>query len=460
MCAVLATLSLLHTPAPLHAQTPMPSRITIGTRVLHRNVKRFGINLGGQNFYDSGQILRNLIARNPGFQGQTWQSILRCTSFTRTTCTADHTAWPSTFLTTANFEVATGSAAGVRGTVRRSTVTNDAYTIQFASTLTAAPANGDYLIVRVQQPGDPTAGWWSTLDCGATTSAELHDLSPNSPAHQVLRIDAPKACQRAAINSYFDSTPGHSFVRLNGAYTLRFKAKPLTAKASLHVRLGRENGQVFLDKPLTLDPGWRTYTLAFHAGETLTTQPGSMTTAGLSFSTAATSLLLADVSLTADPIPSHHNSTAFRDEIVDTLRDLHPGILRYMDSGTDFGSTLDDWLTPPAGRPRTGYSLWSTRQQDISLGLQEFLTLAQAVSSEQAPTEPWLSLPAAFTSDEARHLIDFLAGPTSTFYGGLRAKLGHPILQGFRRDVADRGGSFPRRLSRPTGLWRGWPRLL
>ena len=316
-------------------------------------------------------------------------------------------------------------AAGTRGTIRTSNVDGKAgaYTVQFASALAATPANGDYLVVRSLQPGDPTAGWWTSFECGATATEELHDLPPHSPGRQVLRIAAAKPCQRAALNSYFDSTPGHSFVHLNGAYTLRFQAKALTPNSTLQVRFSRESGPVYFNKTVPLQPGWHTYTLPFSATEK---QTEKASTAGLSFTAASTSLLLADISLTADIVPAHHNPTAFRDEVVDTLRDLHPGILRYMDSGTDFGTSLDDWLTPPAGRPRTGYSLWATRQEDISLGLHEFLTLTQAVSTGQAPTEPWISLPAAFSPEEARHLIDYLAGPPTTTYGSLRARLGHP----------------------------------
>ena len=431
-CADLAVVLLLSCrPAALLGQNShpkakdLPTRITIGTHVLRRDVQRFGINLGGENFYDSGQILRNLVARNPGFQGQTWQSILRCTTFTRTACTAARMAWPASFLANGTFEVATGPAAGTRGTIRTSNGDGKAgaYTVQFASALAATPANGDYLIVRSRQPGDPTAGWWTSFECGAAATAELHDLPPHSPGRQVLRIDAARPCQRTALNSYFDSTPGHSFVHLNGAYTLRFQAKALTPNSTLQVRFSRESGPVFLNKGVPLQPSWHTYTLPFSATEK---QTEKASTAGLSFTAASASLLLADISLTADIVPAHHNPTAFRDEAVDTLRDIHPGILRYMDSGTDFGTSLDDWLTPPAGRPRTGYSLWATRQEDISLGLHEFLTLTQSVGTVQAATEPWISLPAAFSPEEARHLIDYLAGPPTTTYGSLRARLGHP----------------------------------
>ncbi len=90
------------------------TRIAVGDRVLRRDVKRFGINLSGQNFYDSGQMLRNLVARNPGFQGETWQSILRCTTFRASECVGDRTAWPTGFVDGGTVEVLSGAAAGTR----------------------------------------------------------------------------------------------------------------------------------------------------------------------------------------------------------------------------------------------------------------------------------------------------------------------------------------------------------
>src|ERR1700721_2464625 len=52
--------------------------IAVTNTVLQTGIKRLGINIGGQDFYDSGQMLRNLVSINPGFEGETWESILRC----------------------------------------------------------------------------------------------------------------------------------------------------------------------------------------------------------------------------------------------------------------------------------------------------------------------------------------------------------------------------------------------
>ena len=100
------------TPKPL-AETG-PTTITITPEVLHPNVKRLGINLSGQTFYDSGQMLRNLTFRNPGFEGETWQSILHCKTITINSCTDEnqYAQWPGGFLDGARYTVLSGPAHG------------------------------------------------------------------------------------------------------------------------------------------------------------------------------------------------------------------------------------------------------------------------------------------------------------------------------------------------------------
>ncbi len=396
-------------PACMAAATP--TRINIGDHVLRRNVKRFGINLSGQTFYDSGLMLRNLVARNPGFEGETWQSLIHCAHLTRTACTADtSTAWPEGFMDGAAFELATGPDAGTRGVVRTSTPS----LFTFAAPLPRRPGNGTTLILRVSKPANPLAGWWSDFACGSSAAAELHDLPTDSASHQALRVDAARGCQRAAILSYFDSTAGHSFVRLNGGMTLRFRAKPISGRASLAIHVDRSGEPAFLDRAVALAAGWHAYTVPFHAQD----RPGQTGTVTLKFQVEGATLLLDDVSLTADEAAP--NSTAFRGAVVAALRDLHPGILRFMDNGTSFGTSLDDWLAPPNGRPRTDYSTNVTQQEDISIGLQEVLQLAEAVGAE-----PWISLPIGLSPAEARNLIEYLAGTPQTRYGGIRAVRGH-----------------------------------
>ena len=390
------------------------TRITVGDRVVRRGVKRFGINLGGQNFYDSGQMLKNLVARNPGFEGEQWQMILRCRVLTRTGCTTDApTAWPSGFLDGGTFEIATGVSAGVGGAVRSSAAGRDGYTVTFAAALPRSVTDTQFVVVRVNRPGKATAGWWANVGDGGSAVAELRDLPPGSASRQAVRVTAPG---RAVLTSYFDSLAGHSFVRMKGGMMLRFAAKPVAGKPEVQVHLNREGTPVFLDRTILLRPGWQMYTVPFEAVD----KPGSTGTVGLGLTVQGATVLLDDVSLVADG--RAENRTVFRDEVVEALRELRPGVLRMMDSGTNFGTSLDNWLQPAEARARAGYSVSGTEQEDVGIGLQEFLQLSEAVGAE-----PWVSLPAGFSAEEARDLVEFLGGPATSRYGALRAKLGHAV---------------------------------
>ena len=406
------------------SQTGAPTVITIGPETLRPDVKRLGINLSGQTYYDSGQMLRNLVSRNPGFEGETWQSILHCKRITSNSCTDDnnYTVWPAGFLNGAHFEIITGPGRGETGSVLSSTA---AATPSYGSTLTLSPLKtpihaGDFLVVRIDKPGRADAGWWIDAKGGASVSTEFHDLSPDTPGKQALRIDAGKAFQNATVNSYFDSLAGHSFVQLHGTYRLTFRAKPLSTKRELSVhmdRLDTKHGlEGFFAKTLTLDPGWHNYTFDFPTAET----GSSVGTVGLTFSLHESSVLLDDVSLTP-AAQSSQNPTAFRDEVVQALRDLHPGVLRYMDNGTDFGSSLDNMLAVPFARQRAGSSTQEQLHEDIPIGLHEFLVFCEAIGAE-----PWYSMPPGTSPAESSKLIEYLSAPASTPYGAKRAALGQP----------------------------------
>ena len=85
----------------LHAQTPAPpTAIDVSSTVKLSHAKRLGINLGAQAFYTSQQLMRNIMFRNPGFEGEIWQSILSCKTVTATTCTDSNflAGWPANFL--------------------------------------------------------------------------------------------------------------------------------------------------------------------------------------------------------------------------------------------------------------------------------------------------------------------------------------------------------------------------
>lgn len=396
------------------------TNIAVGTQVKTSAVKRLGINLSGQSYYDSGQMLRNLIFRNPGFEGQIWQSILVCHTVTATSCTDDdpYNQWPRDFIKGAQYEFIYGAALGQTGTVTGMQISDQAnrgITANFAN-LKVKPAVGDYYIVRTQMPGNPLAGWWQSAYGGGSLAVESSDLAPDSPGKQAVLMSAAKQGQGASVTSYFDSLAGHSFVQMNGSYTVNFRAKGVGGGNQLNISVGRigsnRGNLTYLSQNVTLSNAWKDYSFRFSAAE-----QGVIGTAAVSFSVNGASALLDDATLVEEAAAD--NPTAFRNAVVYRLRALHPGVLRYMDNGTDFGSTIDNMLAVPFGRMRAGNSERIAEQDDVPIGLHEFLVLCHAVGAE-----PWFTVPAVTSPAEMQNLIQYLGGDSSTHYGGVRTALG------------------------------------
>ena len=412
-----------------------PTDIAIGTTVVQNAVKRLGINLGTVNFYDSGQMMKNLLSRNPGFEGQIYSSIIRCASGTATVCRDENasSAWPTSFWNRSSFEVIWGAARGRTGMVASYSAAAGGRggNFTFADAGTAL-AGGDYLIVRQSEPGGATAGWWPVTTGGATITGETVRLREGSSGQQAAQLTALADGQSASLSAYFDTTRGHSFVQLNGTFELAFQAwafsrSPAMTNPSMQVTVDRlSNPPIhYLSKVVALTSSSRTgYTFTFTAAEK--GQP--IGPVKVSFSTLGRdSFLLDNVSLTqTDGDPA--NTTAFRDAVVSALQQLQPGVMRFW--ALQLGDTLDNLIADPFGRQRAGFSAWSTEQDDISYGLEEFLQLCQTVGAE-----PWFVVPSTFTTTDAAHLIEFLAGSSTSGYGAKRAARGqvNPWTQSFSK---------------------------
>jgi hypothetical protein len=432
---VLATIAAIALPAAAPVQVRCAggsdngvTHLRVTGQVILPGVTRLGINLGEQNYYDSGQMMKNLLFRNPGFEGMSYRSILHCNMGGAARCidTQQGFVWPAGFWDGASFEVLDGAAAGRKGKVLTSGPSGGGYGLGLDSGKIAIGA-GDWLAAQKDFPGDPAAGWWPSLEGGARLEAERSDLSPATVGRQALRVEAAGPGQSAEIKSYFDTSEGMTFLRLRGRYRLSFRAKALAGARTLHLHLARiVNGeQRYLDQDVRLNPAWVDYHADFTVNESSTGPLGPLE---VIFSISGGSLLLDDVDLEqTDGDPA--NRTAFRDEVVQTLKELQPGVLRLMEGGEGLGSTVDNLLAPPLARQRSGYTAWSNRQEDIPVGIPEFLDLCQEVGAE-----PWIVAPTAMSKDEARKLAEYFVGAQDTPGGALRIAAGRrqPWTQAFR----------------------------
>ncbi len=402
----------------------------VTNQVVLPGVTRLGINLGEQNYYDSGQIAKNLLYRNPGFEGMEYRSILHCLVGGPGTCIDSRQVfqWPAGLWDGARYEVLDGSALGQRGNVTKSgpgsNGGNGGYGLSLDGRLPIGA--GDWLAVSKEFPGDPASGWWPSLQGGAHLEAERKDLSPHTAGRQALRIEAGSPGQSVEIKSYFDTMEGRTFLRLKGAYRLSFRARCLSGALLIHVQVKRiaNPPRVYLDRGIPLTRSWGDYQADFNADE-IAAIPGPVE---VSFSAGNQELLLDDVDL-EQISGSRSNGTAFRDEVVETLKALHPGVIRLMSSHAQLGSTIDNMLKLPMARQRSGFSTWSSKMEDIPVGIPEFLELCSEVGAE-----PWIVAPTAMTREEARELAEYLAGPPSTPGGAIRAAQGRnePWTRAFR----------------------------
>ncbi len=393
------------------------TNIAIGPAALQPSVKRFGINISNETYYDAGQMTKNLVFRNPGFEGEIYQSTIRCASGSALTFADDDqwSAWPTGFWNGAKFEIFYGASKGRTGTISGYTAASEGSGGTFTfSKSGVAPSTGDYMIVRMTVPGNAAAGWWTSTSANGSISSNTSDLPPGTSGHQTVGVNAPAASDSASLTAYFDRAAGRSFVLLNGTFQLSFRAKGKGGSKAIALHLERIGLATYLSQTLNLTDSWANYSFSFNATES----GAALNAVSLSFNTVGQdSFLLDDVSLlqtNSDP----SNTTAFRDPMVSTLKTFRPGVLRFWAGQS--GDSLDNLIAEPYARQRAGYSAFYTSQDDISYGLHEFLQLCESVGAE-----PWFVVPVTFSTTDASHLIEYLAGSSSTPYGAKRAARGH-----------------------------------
>jgi len=119
LLTVVVAVALHRIPRPVAAAEGGVTHLRVTNQVILPGVTRLGVNLGDQNYYDSGQILKNLIFRNPGFEGMSYRSIVHCQLGGPARCIDPRHSfqWPAGFWDGASYEVLDGSAVGRLGRV-------------------------------------------------------------------------------------------------------------------------------------------------------------------------------------------------------------------------------------------------------------------------------------------------------------------------------------------------------
>jgi hypothetical protein len=407
--------------------------INVDDTMLRTDTRRFGVCLAQHNYYDSHQMMKELLFRNPGFEGLLYQSVVRLGGGGTATSAIEDQAlgqWPSGFWAGAHYEIIWSSAGakGRAGTVANSIAPNrpnppndpagsmQGTTYLFNPPAGAVPASGDYLLLRQMLTGTAggaaTGSWDVSTMGGGTITSETGDLPPGTPGQQCVRLTALASGQQATISGRFDTLQG--FVRLNGQFRLAFKARG-TGGANRAFVTVRRGSTAHLSEAVQLTSEWADYALPFTATESDTISG----TVSVEFSpTGQSAMLLDDVSL-RQTVSDAGNPTDFRDGVVNALRELRPGILRYP-NWQMLGNTLDNDLAPVFARKRTGYSAYGTNENNMLPGLHEFLVLCEHLGAD-----PWLSVPSTSSPQEMANLMEYLGGAANTPYGQIREARGH-----------------------------------
>jgi LysM repeat protein len=420
--------------------------------IVQSSTNRIGVNIGAIDYYDNGQILKNLIgSSNPGFEPLQQQQIWTlATGGTATTFTIpdQYDGAPPNYWAGGTFTVVEsqsgGAELGCTGTIASNTGPN--YPLVGQSTYTApsitvsSPCNASFgvgdIVVMSKSTFPTPESWWEsgsrggiagTVTGGAQLLSDTTDICATCGT-QSLNMNASAAGSTATATSYFDSeNSDNNFVLMNGTFQLSFWAKAalgnpvLTASAS-RLSSGGFNCGSYAPR---LTSAWAQYTWNCAASETVARTalgPGQV-----SFSATGGSVYLDNISfkkISTNP----GNTTILRDEVIQTLQNFYgpsigsnPGMFRYWVNQN--AETMSNWTEPDYARAPTGwgtgYFVGPGGSGSVVLSLEDYLVICQLLNAE-----PYLEVPVTFSTADAANMIEFLASPSGTTYGARRAALG------------------------------------
>ena len=447
--------------------------------IVQSSTNRMGLNIGAIDYYDNGQILKNLIGSiNPGFEPLLQQQIWALTATgTETTFTVpdQYDGVPPNYWTGGTFTVVEsqsgGAELGCTGAIASNTGPNyplvgqstyTAPTITVSTPCSAAFSVGDTVILTKSTFPTPESWWesgsqggiWGSVTGGAQLLSDTTDLCATCGT-QSLNMNASTAGSSATANWYFDSdTSDNIFVLMNGTYQLTFWAKAASGTPVLTATATRLSQGGFNCGSYTpsLTSAWTQYTWNCTASESQgATSPGM---ARVAITTTVGSVYLDNVSFEKTGTNSS-NTTVLRDEVIETLQNYYgpsigsnPGMFRYWVNQN--AENMSNWTQPDYARTPTGwgtgYFISPGGNGSVVLSLEDYLAICQQLNAQ-----PYLEVPVTFSTADAANLIEFLASPAGTTYGSRRAALGQsePWTSVFSKihlsfcNECWNGGSFP-----------------
>lgn len=415
--------------------------ITVTDTPVRKDISRFGINLTGDNYYDAF-LLKNRI-HNGGFEGVQYRQLYLVAGGDGKSVWVDPNwkqwldkVWKKSLIG-AHYEIVTGAGKGMTGTITNATIESYPAMVARAKNPPKHPKEYTRLFLSNGGPSginpyrgvmivswDSHTGYlgglanpWVFAKGEGKITTEAGDVPPNSRGKYVAVLHAPGKSE-AEISYSVMHAPGPR----DGVWTVSFWAKG-PGKVTMGWGIwhqSRKNPDVQVQQ-IPITSTWKHYEFKV---DIRNYQRKALC---LHLTASGGTVKLDDLAC----VMSSSNPTAFRDGVVQALKDLNVGTIRKLQMG---GSTMVNWLSPASVReayapPHTvgpiRTNVWAAhpkrhgRADDYGIGAIELLNLCKAVGAD-----PWLNTPGIIKPEEMAQLVEYLAGPADSPMGKLRASEG------------------------------------
>lgn len=450
----LVLVALLVTAAWMHLPADEPVTITVTDKVLVSETTRIGINLCSDNYWDSA-ILKMRAAEN--FEG------LRFRMVTWGPQIDEHGIYVW-FRPTWDIAQSKSMAGKVRCTFLggpdkgKSGIVKDVRLqvcpadrdkreicyIEFEEPVTPARANQLGVLLEYDKPDHGSISHGSEHNWNSPeNSVHIGDVPPGSFGKAALWL---RGIEKEAYYNYAGAW--RPMDEQNGTWRVRLWAKVKAGEPLFRLRTGGISGagRQTIDLPLTAT--WKQHDLTIVAADV-----GADRNIGFELRCSGGEVLVDDVEIwKAD---ESANPTVFRDLVVDPLKKLNPGILRYLQMG---GSDLATNLRPPLKQMPWTRDWHELNNQGRNRGsiypfnLHDFYVLCEHIGAD-----PWYCLPGTLHPEEIDILMEYLGAPPTVGYGRIRAGLGHPRpwIEVFRNIYVEYGNEAWNSAGYATGSFNG-----
>jgi len=389
--------------------------VTLTDKVLVEDTIRLGINTCGDNYWDSA-IVKTRVAEN--FEGVRYRMITwgpeQDANGLATWFSPPQEAWDA-MKGTVKYRILGGPAKGITGTIkdfgkRKIRDGRELTYIVFDKKVPPSKGSKNGLLLELERLDQGCIGetsntaYWNA----AQNTAHIGDVPPGSFGKAALWL---KAAEKKAHYTFVPIWANQ--IEPNGTWRVQFWAKAKAGTPTL--RLGLRAAKIPAIQPTAQ---WHKHDLTIP----IANWPAKDESIAMRFEATGGDVLLDDIVIWKDE--EHRNPTPFRDTMVDVIKKLNPGILRYLQMG---GSDLETNLRPRLQQVASSRDFRDllkgarNRARHYKFNLHDYYLLCEHVGAA-----PWYCLPGTLHPEEIPSFMEYLGAPEDTGWGKLRAQLGHP----------------------------------